>query len=53
MRVAKWGNSLAVHLPAGLVDEWGLREGDEVEIVVYLWPGSCLGNWTGLNLVVP
>ncbi|MBR8445597.1 AbrB/MazE/SpoVT family DNA-binding domain-containing protein [Burkholderia cenocepacia] len=35
MRVAKWGNSLAVRLPAGLVDEWGLREGDEVEIVVY------------------
>nr|WP_230205702.1 AbrB/MazE/SpoVT family DNA-binding domain-containing protein [Burkholderia cenocepacia] len=35
MRVAKWGNSLAVRLPADLVDEWGLREGDEVEIVVY------------------
>ncbi|WP_175883018.1 AbrB/MazE/SpoVT family DNA-binding domain-containing protein [Burkholderia sp. BCC0044] len=34
MRVAKWGNSLAVRLPAGLVDALGLREGDEVEIAV-------------------
>ncbi|RQS36275.1 AbrB/MazE/SpoVT family DNA-binding domain-containing protein [Burkholderia sp. Bp8992] len=35
MRVAKWGNNLAVRLPAGLVDVLGLREGDEVEIVVH------------------
>ncbi|MDF3083623.1 AbrB/MazE/SpoVT family DNA-binding domain-containing protein [Burkholderia sola] len=35
MRVAKWGNSLAVRFPAGLVDTLGLREGDEVEIVVH------------------
>ncbi|UEP37898.1 AbrB/MazE/SpoVT family DNA-binding domain-containing protein [Burkholderia ambifaria] len=34
MRIAKWGNSLAVRLPAGLVDELGIREGDEIEIVV-------------------
>lgn len=32
MRVAKWGNSLAVRLPAPLVDELGLKPGDEVEI---------------------
>ena len=30
MQVAKWGNSLAVRLPADLVRELGLREGDEV-----------------------
>ena len=34
MRVAKWGNSLAVRLPASVVETLGLQEGDEVEIVV-------------------
>lgn len=34
MRIAKWGDSLAVRLPAGLGDELGIREGDEIEIVV-------------------
>lgn len=33
MQVAKWGNSLAVRLPAELVRELGLREGDQIEIV--------------------
>jgi antitoxin MazE len=33
MQVAKWGNSLAVRLPAKLVAELGLSEGDEIEIV--------------------
>lgn len=33
MQVAKWGNSLAVRLPAKLVAELGLVEGDEIEIV--------------------
>lgn len=32
MRVAKWGNSLAVRLPRGVVEALGLKEGDEVEI---------------------
>lgn len=32
MRVAKWGNSLAVRLPASLVDVLELKEGDEIEI---------------------
>lgn len=32
MQVSKWGNSLAVRLPAKLVDELGLKEGDEVEV---------------------
>ena len=34
MRVAKWGNSLAVRLPASVVETLGLQEGDEIEIVV-------------------
>lgn len=31
MLVARWGNSLAVRLPADLVRRLGLREGDEIE----------------------
>lgn len=34
MQVAKWGNSLAVRLPAAVVEVLALREGDEIEIVV-------------------
>lgn len=34
MRVAKWGNSLAVRLPASLVEELGLKEGDEITLSV-------------------
>ncbi|MDE1544025.1 AbrB/MazE/SpoVT family DNA-binding domain-containing protein [Dechloromonas agitata] len=34
MQVAKWGNSLAVRLPATLVEALELREGDDIEIVV-------------------
>ncbi|WP_424929160.1 AbrB/MazE/SpoVT family DNA-binding domain-containing protein [Amaricoccus tamworthensis] len=33
MRIAKWGNSLAVRLPAGLVKEMGLKEGDQVSLI--------------------
>lgn len=33
MRVAKWGNSLAVRLPAELVRELGLKEGDRIDLV--------------------
>ena len=32
MQVSKWGNSLAIRLPAKLVAELGLKEGDEVEL---------------------
>lgn len=32
MQVAKWGNSLAVRLPAKLVAELGLQAGDEVDV---------------------
>jgi antitoxin MazE len=34
MRVAKWGNSLAVRLRASVVETLGLQEGDEIEITV-------------------
>ena len=30
-RVQKWGNSLAMRLPADLVRRFGLRDGDSVE----------------------
>jgi antitoxin MazE len=32
MQVSKWGNSLAVRLPAAVVDALDLKEGDEIEI---------------------
>ena len=33
MRVAKWGNSLAVRLPDSVVKALKLKTGDEIEIV--------------------
>jgi antitoxin MazE len=33
MLVSKWGNSLAVRLPKTLVDQLGLKEGDELNVV--------------------
>lgn len=32
MKLAKWGNSLAVRLPAALVQELNLHEGDEIAL---------------------
>ena len=34
MLVAKWGNSLAIRLPAAVVAALGLKEGDEIEIQI-------------------
>ena len=34
MRVAKWGNSLAIRLPDAVVKALKLKTGDEIEIVV-------------------
>lgn len=34
MQVSKWGNSLAVRLPAAIVDALKLKEGDDIEIVL-------------------
>lgn len=33
MQVEKWGNSLAVRLPADLVRELGLKEGDQIDLI--------------------
>jgi antitoxin MazE len=34
MQVAKWGNSLALRIPAAIAEALELREGDDVEIHV-------------------
>jgi len=34
MKVSKWGNSLAVRLPATVVGALNLKEGDQIEIEV-------------------
>lgn len=34
MQVAKWGNSLAVRLPASVVQALDLKEGDDVTIYI-------------------
>lgn len=33
MQIAKWGNSLAVRLPADLVRKLGLKEGDQINLL--------------------
>ena len=33
MQVSKWGNSLAVRLPKMLVEQLGLKEGDQLNVV--------------------
>jgi len=34
MQVSKWGNSLAIRLPAAVVEALELKEGDEIEVRV-------------------
>lgn len=34
MQVAKWGNSLAVRIPAAVAQALQLKEGDDIEILV-------------------
>jgi antitoxin MazE len=34
VQVSKWGNSLAIRLPASVVEALGLKEGDEIDIHV-------------------
>jgi len=34
MQVSKWGNSLAIRLPAAVVETLRLQEGDQIEVVV-------------------
>lgn len=32
MKVSKWGNSLAIRLPADVIDGLGLKDGDDVRL---------------------
>ena len=34
MQVSKWGNSLAIRLPASVVEALQLHEGDDIEVVL-------------------
>jgi len=34
MQVSKWGNSLAIRLPAAVVEALDLKEGDDIQITV-------------------
>ena len=34
MQVSKWGNSLAIRLPAAVVEEVNLKAGDEINVRV-------------------
>ena len=34
MQVSKWGNSLAIRLPAVVVEALKLQEGDDIEVVI-------------------
>ncbi len=34
MQVSKWGNSLAIRLPASVIEALQLKEGDEIEVHV-------------------
>ena len=34
MQVSRWGNSLAIRLPAAVVEALGLKEGDDIEVHV-------------------
>lgn len=34
MKLAKWGNSLAIRIPAEIAEKSGLKEGDEANVVL-------------------
>jgi antitoxin MazE len=34
MQVSKWGNSLAIRLPASVVEALKIHEGDDIEVVI-------------------
>ena len=40
MKVAKWGNSLAVRLPKAMVEALGLRAGDDVDVALTAAPNA-------------
>ena len=34
MKISRWGNSLAIRLPASMIREMSLAEGDDVDVVL-------------------
>lgn len=34
MQVSKWGNSLAIRLPASVIEALQIHEGDDIEVVI-------------------
>ncbi|MEK8050764.1 AbrB/MazE/SpoVT family DNA-binding domain-containing protein [Ideonella sp. DXS22W] len=42
MQVSKWGNSLAIRLPAAVVDVLDLKEGDDIEVCVDAGPSLAI-----------
>ena len=52
MRVAKWGNSLAIRLPMALVKKMNLSEGDEVHLSVRGARDLSLGKKPGKEDIV-
>ena len=35
MQIGKWGNSLAVRLPREIVERFGLKEGDSIDVELF------------------
>lgn len=44
MKVAKWGNSLAVRLPVAVVEALQLKDGDEIEVRTDATGGLAVGR---------
>jgi antitoxin MazE len=43
MRVAKWGNSLAVRIPVQVAEDLKLKEGDEINLLAVDYAGRAIG----------
>ena len=35
LQIVKWDNSLAVRIPKGIAQQWGVREGSTIDMVVH------------------
>jgi len=42
MLVSKWGNSLAIRLPKEIVDQLGLKEGDDIKVTMKAEDGTAM-----------
>jgi antitoxin MazE len=52
MQVSRWGNSLAVRLPANVVEVLDLKEGDDIEIEVVEPRRFAVRRSAGVNSVL-